>query len=140
MLSFHSLLKGFRHRWPVAIVAGLGLGAALAASVWFLMTAQYTAYALLRVASSEPHLLPDERGISRQEGQNFENTQVALLKSRPILQAALRRSKVGELAMIRQQADPVTWLETELKAAYLDKTDIIKVGCRAPTPKKPLHS
>jgi len=88
------------------------------------------------VASTEPLLLPDERGMSRQDDRNFENTQVALLKSRPILQAALRRSKVGELAMIRQQADPVPWLENELKAAYLDKTDIIKVALTGADPKE----
>jgi capsular exopolysaccharide synthesis family protein len=135
VLSFHSLLKGFRHRWPLAVAVGLGLGLTLAAGVWFLLTAQYTAYALLRVASTEPHLLPDAVG-SRDDSHNFENTQVAIIKSRPILQAALRRPKVGGLAMVRKQADPVAWLEHDLKAAFLDKTDIIKVTLTGDDPKE----
>jgi polysaccharide biosynthesis transport protein len=136
VLSFHSLLKAFRHRWPLAVAVGLGLGLTLAAGMWFLLTAQYTAYALLRVASTEPRLLPEAGGASRDASQNFENTQVALLKSRPILQAALRRSKVGELAMVRKQIDPVAWLENDLKAAFLDRTDIIKVSLTGADPKE----
>ena len=61
---------------------------------------------------------------------------MALLKSRPILQAGLRQPKVGELAMIRQQADAVKWLEDEVKAAFLEKTDIIKVSLTGSDPKE----
>jgi succinoglycan biosynthesis transport protein ExoP len=135
-LGFHNLVRGFRHRWPLAVAAGLSVGLALAAGVWSMLPAQYTAYALLRVAFTEPQLLPDERGAPREDGQNFQNTQVALLKSRPILQAALRRPNVGELAMIREHANAATWLEQEVKAGFIDKTDIIKMSLSGPNPKE----
>ena len=61
---------------------------------------------------------------------------MALLKSRPILQAALRRPKVGELAMVRQHPDAAAWLEDEVKAGFIDKTDIIKMSLTGPNPKE----
>ncbi len=131
-LSFPNLLKAFRHRWPLAVAAALALGAGLGAAVWFLLPTQYTAYALLQVASTQPQLLPDDRS-AHDDDHNFENTQVALIKSRPILLAALRRPKVGELAVVRQHADPAAWLEDELKAGFIEKTDIIKVSFTGPT-------
>src|SRR5262249_9729076 len=83
-----------------------------------------------------PQLLPDKQGNSTPADRYFENTQVALLKSRPILLAALRRPQVGDLGMVRERPDPAVWLEENLKAGFIEKTDIIRVSLSGPSPKE----
>jgi succinoglycan biosynthesis transport protein ExoP len=123
-LSLGSLLKAFRHRWL------------LAAAAWYLRPAKYTAYALLRVSESEPQpLIPDQRNMSVPTERYFENTQIALIKSRPILLAALRRPGIAELTLIRSQDDPAVWLEENLKVTFLEKTDILRVSLDGTEPK-----
>jgi succinoglycan biosynthesis transport protein ExoP len=136
-LNLSSLLKAFRHRWLLALSAGLTMLALFAAAAWYLRPAKYTAYALLRVSASEPQpLIPDQRAVSASTERYFENTQIALIKSRPIILAALRRPGIAELAIIRSQDDPAVWLEDNLKAAFLEKTDILRVSLDGAEPKE----
>jgi capsular exopolysaccharide synthesis family protein len=130
-----NLLKALRNRWPLALGLGLVLMTAAGAVALYMAPERYTAFALLRVSSTEPELLPDSRfGGGPTPERYFENTQVALIKSRPIILAALRRPGIGELAMVRQQPDPVVWLEEVLKAFFLDKTDILRITLDGPNP------
>jgi hypothetical protein len=132
-LSLNNLVRAARHRWRLALAVGLLLGAGLGSAAWFLLPDRYTSYALLRVASAEPHLLPDKEGAAAAD-RYFENTQVALLKSRPIVRAALRRPGVSDLGMVRERPDPGAWLEDDVKAAFIDKTDIIRVSLTGSNP------
>jgi capsular exopolysaccharide synthesis family protein len=135
--STGNLLKALRRRWLLALTVGLGLFAALAGAVFYLLPADYTAYALLRVSADEPQpLLPEQYAHPVSVDRYFENTQVALIKSRPIIQAALLREGIGELAMVRAQADPVTWLEESIKVGFLEKTDILRVSLNGHNPKQ----
>ena len=59
--------------------------------------------------------------------QSFRQTQIALLKSRLVLNAALRQPKVAELPVVRREADPVAWLEKELKTAGAASPEILSV-------------
>jgi uncharacterized protein involved in exopolysaccharide biosynthesis len=127
-LSFGNLIRAGRQRWRAALTLGLTLGAALAAAAWFLLPDRYTSYALLRVASYEPQLLPDKQAGAAPADRYFENTQVALIKSRPICLAALRRPGAGELGMVRERPDPGAWLEEDLKVGFIEKTDIVRVS------------
>lgn len=136
-LSLGSLLKAFRHRWLLALTLGLTLLGGFGGAAWYFIPAKYTAYALLRVAESEPQpLLPDQRIPYSQIERYFENTQVALIRSRPIIVAALRRPGVSELEDIRSRPDPAAWLEEELKVSFLDKTDILRVSLDGTNPKE----
>jgi capsular exopolysaccharide synthesis family protein len=51
--------------------------------------------------------LPDPDG----DFQNYKQTQLALLKNRSVLNAALRDPKVKDLPAVKNRLDPVTWLE-----------------------------
>src|SRR5690242_4071549 len=123
-----NLLTAVRYRWPSALAAGLLLGSASALAVWFLLPAKYTSYALLQVASTEPQLLPENRAAFDTD-RLYQSTQVALIKSRPIILAALRKQPaLLELGLLREQDDPAGWLEEELKASILENTDILRVS------------
>lgn len=129
-----NLLKEIRQRWVLAALVGVPLMLAVGAAAWALVPLRYTAYALVRVAPVEPELLPDHMRASVGTERYFENTQVALIKSRPIVLAALRRPGVGELPSVRVQPDPATWLEQKLSVGFIDKTDILRVGLDGDNP------
>jgi RNA polymerase sigma factor (sigma-70 family) len=64
------------------------------------------------------------------EGDDFavyRRTQVVLLKSRSVLQSALRTKEVTGLAIIKKKADPIRWLERNLMATFLDNTGILRL-------------
>ncbi|MGH7225728.1 MAG: Wzz/FepE/Etk N-terminal domain-containing protein, partial [Gemmataceae bacterium] len=136
-LNASNLLKAFRHRWMLAVSVGAALLALFGGAVWHFVPAKYTAYALLRVSESEPEpLISDQRAAAMVAERYFENTQVALIKSRPILLAALRQPGVAELGVVRSKDDPAGWLEENLKVAFLEKTDILRVSLEGTEPKE----
>src|SRR5690606_4388151 len=74
------LLNALRRRWMVATGLGLVVGGVLAALVWIYVPVRYEVVALLRVLSTEPSMLEENRG----GGAAFEiykRTQAALFKS-----------------------------------------------------------
>ncbi len=85
--------------------------------------------ALLLIEEREPQLLSDAQRPNPAGGDAavFRRTQVVLLKSRPVLQAALRVRGVADLTIAKQQADPAAWLEKNLDVALIDNTGVVRV-------------
>ncbi len=136
-LSLGSLVKAFRHRWLLALAAGWTLFGLFAVAAWYWFPAKYTASALLRVAEAEPlPLIPDQRVPATPADRYFENTQMALIKSRPILLAALQRPEVADLDLVRTEPDPAAWLEQHLHVVFLEKTDILHVSLDGTNPNE----
>jgi uncharacterized protein involved in exopolysaccharide biosynthesis len=136
-LCIVNLLKAFRHRWMLAVSVGLALLVLCAGAVGYLVPAKYTSYALLEIRESEPKPLISESGTSsRSAGRYLENTPVAVIKSRPILLAALQRPGIADLNIVRSHADPAAWLEENLKVVFLGETDILRVSLDGSEPKE----
>jgi RNA polymerase sigma factor (sigma-70 family) len=89
-------------------------------------------YALLLVEPREPRLLPDgRRDEPAGDEAAYRRTQLALLKSRLVLRAALRRPEVARLEALKGQADPLAWLEKNLRALFIDNTGVLRVSVAA---------
>jgi capsular exopolysaccharide synthesis family protein len=131
-----ALLKALRRRWLLATSLGL-LGCVTAGLLaWFLLPAPpHTARSQLYVASEQPRFL-FTTNEPRSDAGAFRQTQVALLRSRLVLNAALRQSKVAELPLIREQEDPVAWLEKELKANNGASPEILSVFLSGDQPQQ----
>jgi hypothetical protein len=105
-----ALVQVCRRRWPHLLGLGL-LGAALGvAAAWALVPAKYTAQVLFQIASHPP---PGSTEFES-EPSNLQRTHAALIRSRPVLRAALAKPEVSALAEVRAHADPAAWLETDL--------------------------
>lgn len=61
----------------------------------------------------------------------YMRTQIALLRSRPVLQSALKDEKVRQLPLVLKQSNPVEWLEKELTVDQLPNTEIVRVSLAA---------
>jgi RNA polymerase sigma factor (sigma-70 family) len=86
--------------------------------------------ALLLIEEREPQLLP---GMQRPvpaagDAAAFRRTQVVLIGSRLVLRAALRRPEVAGLAILKKKADPVGWLEKNLRAVLIENTGVVRVS------------
>lgn len=126
------LLKAFQRRWPLALVAGLVCGAAAAVLAWFAIPqAKYVSRAALKVNSYVPRIIFQTAEVMP-ETSTFKNTQVALIKSRLILDDTLRTPEINRLSTIQDKrhsgGDPVEWLEKELQVGFLAGSDILQIS------------
>src|SRR5437660_1142553 len=86
--SARVIFRALGRRWRVALTLGLLLGTGAALALAFARPVTYTAYALLRVPGTDSKILPGPN--VEDPDKTFQKTQVALIKSRKTLQAALR--------------------------------------------------
>ena len=118
-----------RRRWLAALLLG-GLGAALTAGVllWlFPESSSVTAY--LSVKALEPETLFDEnQRVNPKEYEIFQSTQLALLKSHFVLNAALARSDISQLdAVVKETPDELAWLSDEIRVTFGGDGEILEV-------------
>ncbi len=112
------LARALRRRWLLAGTMGLTLGAAAAAAVWFALPPAKNS------ANVQFHMNSNSQGTLNKHPDHIENfdtyqrTQVALIKSRLVLNSALRQPGVARLDTFKGVADPVEWLEREVRVDY----------------------
>jgi succinoglycan biosynthesis transport protein ExoP len=116
--SLTALLKALRRRWLLASFLSLTLTGLTLAAVWkWLPPPKHMAQAVLYVAATKPSLI-DAGGQFGGEFVIYQQSQKALLTSRQVLSAALSDPQVMELATVKEQGDPVDWLQKELKIDF----------------------
>ena len=114
-----SLLVALRRRYKLALGAGPIVAGLVAVGTWFLIPpSKYTATALLQVSSFQPKMI-FKTEENRVDFQTYQKTQATLLKSRNVLNKALNDPRVAKLAAVREQVDPVLWLQKRIQADYL---------------------
>lgn len=113
-------LKGIRRHLGLALSLGLLCAGFAAVTTWYVLPmSKYTAHSMLQVFATTPTILADTtRNSDRSEFQLYKQTQEVLIKSRFVLQAALRNPKVGRLPSVRAQVDPVEWLAKKLTITF----------------------
>ena len=134
--DFGLLLKALRRRWLLALGLGLTLAAVVGAASWFLLAPKYTAFAQVRVSAVPDTLLPAPPGggDTRIEFPMFLKDQANRLKSRFVLNAALNSDEVRALGLERKHADPVFWLEEELKVESQPDSEWVKISLMCADP------
>jgi capsular exopolysaccharide synthesis family protein len=126
-------LAALVRNWPLALALSLVFGGAAAAAVWVLRPEKYTSSAIVRVSLAAPQVLQNQSSdpVRSSDGQIYLRTQAAMLKSRPIIGAALQDEKVRNLPILQRQADPVDWLDRELVVEHVPSTEVIRVSLSA---------
>jgi succinoglycan biosynthesis transport protein ExoP len=124
-----ALLQALKRRWLLAATLSLVLGTGAAVAAWYGLAAKFTAFGQMRIASVTPYLV--FHNANNPEGRNdfstYQRTQAAAVKNRYVLSAALKRDDVRNLDVVRQQAEPITWLEDELKVEVQEGSEIVNV-------------
>lgn len=131
-----ALLLALLARWQLALTAGLLCAGVAGAVSWFyLAPAHYNAQALIHIDSNVPRVL-FTTAEGRPDFASYQRTQMALVRSRLVLNAALRQSKVAELPIVKQQEDPAEWLAKELMLDYTLSPEILRVHLRGDQPEE----
>jgi capsular exopolysaccharide synthesis family protein len=123
-----TLLLSLRRRWALALGLAVGLSAmtALVAKL-ALPPPTYTVRTLLYVAANRPIVLFDTPE-GRTEFANNQKNQLAMVKGRPVLRSALANKEVASLSIIHGQANPLTWLESNITADYSVAPEILRIA------------
>lgn len=129
-LTFKGLLKGMRRNWLVVLSLGLGVSLVSARSFWYFLLRTPSSY---RASAALRFELP-ERGLanppvsSTSDGGSYQRTLTELLKSRPVLEAALRQPRCAELESIRNNSEATVWnLEKKLGVDW-GKSQIVTIS------------
>ena len=84
------------------------------------------------IASSPPRILfqtdagsPADTEI---QYQRYVNTQMGLMRSRFVMNAALQQDGISRLPLLKSQADPVDWLVKNLEVSRLVDSEIVEVS------------
>ncbi|HEX3152700.1 MAG TPA: hypothetical protein VHR66_31800 [Gemmataceae bacterium] len=119
-------LEYLRYRWVTVAFLGTLVASVLAFTAYSLIPAKYTTYAIIRVAPQDPRIYYNEDPHGRSDFGSYLKTQAGFLHSHHVLVAALRDPEVAALPMLREQVDPVRFLEEELIIDFNDGSELIK--------------
>jgi capsular exopolysaccharide synthesis family protein len=124
-----ALLKALGRRWPLALCLGLLAAAGAAAAAWFLLAPKFNAFVQVKVAYTPEFVLFAylETPESKNAHDTYKHLQASALRSRFVLLDALKKDEVQRLNVVREQADPVQWLENQLKVQVKEGTEIINL-------------
>jgi capsular exopolysaccharide synthesis family protein len=112
---------------PVLFALVLLLTAASAAGVWYgLPLPRHTGSVVFNVSSQAPAVLSPS-AEARVDFHTYRQTQSAIVKQRQVLADALRRPEVRQLSIVREQSDPLAWLEARLAVDFRSGTEIMRV-------------
>jgi succinoglycan biosynthesis transport protein ExoP len=113
-----ALLKALQRRWLPALLIGLitAVGVSFAASE-LMPLPTHNVRSVLQISAVAPRVMfavADHNPLDQ-----FQRTQIAIVKSRQVIRAALDNPEVAALETVRGKPDPVLWVEKAIKADFL---------------------
>ena len=120
------MLNYLRLHWLMIVFCGTLLGGAGAYAAWELLPSKFESYSLLQVSSAPTSLATGANpNQNRTDFATYVKTTAALIKSDFVLNAALRDIK--DLPTIKNQKDPIKFLNEELQVAASDGSEVVRV-------------
>lgn len=134
-ITLRGILGTVRRRWVLMLLVGLPVAVGFAALAYLVAPAPYRAFATLRIAAVEPRLVfSTAQSGAAPDFETYHKTQVAMIRSRYVLNAALRDPEISALDTVRRQPDPVAWLEEELIVDSPNSPEILRVALEGNEP------
>src|SRR5262249_53363899 len=104
------LLKALLRCWPRAVGAGVLVAAVVAGATYYIVPpAKYSAKGMLHVNSTPPRIVLQVKEAVPDYG-SYQRTQLAMLRSRLVLSAALNKEEVKKSKALTSKVDAVEWL------------------------------
>ncbi len=68
--------------------------------------------------------------------QRYQSTQLTLVKSRLVLASALRDPKANRYQTVREQIDPIEWLQEKLKVEFVAGSEVMEISLAGKHPEE----
>ena len=124
------LLHALRRRWLSATLLGLLTACTLVSLLYICFPRNFEAEALVRVRREKQSVLMTASSNQRNnmhDYDTFKKTQAALMKSTFVINAALRKSGISQLPMIKVEEDPTEWLAENIGVANPQDSEILSI-------------
>jgi capsular exopolysaccharide synthesis family protein len=125
------VLLGVLRRWWWRILPLSLLAAVLGGSVgWFLTVPMYSATAYLKVDSDDRRLIfqTADEGGSASNFQLYRSTQQQMMKTPFVLNTALRKEGISELAELVEAPSAMDWLQNSIKVEFPGNGEIMRAS------------
>jgi capsular exopolysaccharide synthesis family protein len=134
-----AMLKALRRRWLLATGFGLVLAAVVAVGIWFFLPAgKQSGYFRLHIVANPDPLLFKHPEAGNDFGK-FQQMQAALIRGRPVLNAALRQPKAAQLETVRKMTqnttDPLEALENAVRVDF-PAPEILRITVEGDEPEE----
>jgi hypothetical protein len=118
----------------VVLLALAGFAALIA---WLLIPKKSVATALFRVARERPSIIKDDfaERYDEREYEVFKRSQLAMIRSYFILQAALRKPGISSLSTFAGDVEPEEWLVENLEVEYPQDGEYLAISLKGSAPQ-----
>jgi capsular exopolysaccharide synthesis family protein len=135
-----SILRALRRRQTLALSVAILAAGISGPAAWFAVPrAQCKAHARLQVSAQVPKVLyktVETESLNGGDYRRYQTTQLTLVKSQLALNAALRDKEVSNYRMIREQIDPISWLQENLKVEFFADSEVMEVSLSGDRPEE----
>ncbi|MFN4258324.1 MAG: hypothetical protein ACK4RK_03450 [Gemmataceae bacterium] len=138
-LNLRQLLGYVRNlRWPAYLTATL-LALTVLGTALMLSPSKNTVFGIIQVSSAPARMVfktADNDG--RNDFLTYIKTQAAQIKSRFVLNAALKSNPIQAMALLKDKTDPLGWIEENVKVTHQSGTELLSVSIDGPYPDEQL--
>lgn len=120
------LLQALRRRWRLVTFLGLIVASGAAAVTWYTQAERFIVRTQIHISASRPFLI-NEIHEGRTDFSTYQRSQMAYVKSRLVLSAALLEPKIAQLSVVREQVDPLVWLEREVHVDFSVAPEMMRI-------------
>ena len=129
-----ALVRALRSRWAMAAFMGTLAAVAAGGMAWrFVPRPKFTAASVIEVKAERPNLLPGS-SQAHTDLKIFQSTQLSLVRSRLVMNAALKRPEIARLPTVVDQIDPVEWLSDALIAEFPTSAELMRISLSGDRP------
>ena len=130
-------LHAFRRNWLLGAILGILASGPLAATAWFMFPVQYSAVEFVRISQSHIPLVFETADSGRSDlgsYRGYKSTQKQLLLQPLSLSKAIKEPEIAVLAAVREQPDPITWLQNKLDVQFPDNSEMMNISLKLADP------
>jgi len=121
-------------RYPITTGVTVLVAALAAVLAWAIVPLpKLTGYMMFQV-SATPNTLMTPVGSDRSDFQMYRQRQVAAVKSRVVLNEALKKPEVANLPILRERSDPLNWLENQVRVDFRQGPEFMRVTLEGDDP------
>jgi capsular exopolysaccharide synthesis family protein len=129
------LLSALKQRWRLAVTLGVIFSLVTTAVTFYLSPPHWRARTQLTIATNQPFVL-FPNADPKSDFANYQRAQMAVIKSRLVMESALQKPEVACLDIVREQSDPVEWLQNHLEVDFNAAPEILTIALSGDHPEE----